>query len=194
MYQYDISGLYNILPTELRTEAISYWLYKKRELISQRFTNDFIIQSLKSVLKYNNVLFDDYMYLQLLGAAKGTKRALSYPCLTVGDLEETKLFTKELLNYLNQSDSKLIMELLKHYMDDDFIFWPSKLNFQNFKTCLNNIHSSIKFAFEKPEIIDENVKKVQVLKFLDVKLILHEDNSVETEIYYKPPNTHGYLQ
>ena len=52
---------------------------------------------------------------------------------------------------------------------------------------------SIKFTFEKPEIIYENEKKVQVLNFLDVKIILHEDNSVETDIYQKPTNNHDYL-
>ena len=49
----------------------------------------------------------------------------------------------------------------------------------------------------KPEIIYENEKKVQVSNFLDVKIILHEDNSVETEptnqLNYKPTNTHSYL-
>ena len=51
------------------------------------------------------------------------------------------------------------MELLKH-MNDDFIFWPFQLIFENFKTCLNDMHRSIKFTFEKPEIIYENEKKV----------------------------------
>ena len=55
------------------------------------------------------------------------------------------------------------MELLKHYMDDGFIFWPLKLNLENFKTCLDSMHSSIKFKFENLEIIYENEKKVQVL-------------------------------
>ena len=55
------------------------------------------------------------------------------------------------------------------------------------------MHSSIKFTFKNPEIIYENEKKVQVLNFLDVKIILHEDNSFETDIYYKPTNTHNYL-
>ena len=32
-------------------------------------------------------------------------------------------------------------------------------------------------------------KKVQVLNFLDVKTILHEDNLVVTKIYYKQTNT-----
>ena len=52
---------------------------------------------------------------------------------------------------------------------------------------------SIKLTFEKLEVIFENEKKVQVLNFLNVKTILHEDNSVETNIYYKATNTHHYL-
>ena len=54
------------------------------------------------------------------------------------------------------------------------------------------MHRSIKFPFEIPEIIYENEKKVQVLNFLDVTIILHEDNLVETDIYRKPTNTHDY--
>ena len=82
-------------------------------------------------------------------------------------------------------------------MDDGFIFCPLKLYFENSKTYLNNMHSSIKFTFEKPEIIYENKKKVQVSNFLDIKIILHEDNTVETEqtnqLNYKPTNTYSYL-
>ena len=55
------------------------------------------------------------------------------------------------------------------------------------------MHPSIKVTFENPEIIYENEKKVQVWDFLDVKIILHEDNSVETDIYYKLTNTHDYV-
>ena len=133
------------------------------------------------------------MYLQLLGTAMGTKCASPYACLTVGYLEETKLFTNKLQKYFNESECKFIMGLLKRYMDNGFILWPLKLNFENFKTCLNNMHPSLKFTFENPEIVYENENKVQVLNFLDVKIILHEDNSVETHIYYKPTNTHNYL-
>ena len=61
MYLCDISSIYILIPTELGIEAISYWLYKKQELIHQRFPKDFIIESLKSVLKSNNFLFDDHM-------------------------------------------------------------------------------------------------------------------------------------
>ena len=55
------------------------------------------------------------------------------------------------------------------------------------------MYPSIKFTFENPEIIYEKEKKVQVLNFLDVNIILHGDNSVETNVYYKPTITHDYL-
>ena len=134
MYSCDISSLYISIPTELGIEAVNYWLHKKRELIPQRFTNDFIMESLKFVLKNNKVLFDDHMYLQLLGTAMSTKCAPSYAYLTVRCLEKTKLFTCEIPKYFNECECKLNMEQLKRYMDDCFIFWPLNLNFENFKT------------------------------------------------------------
>ena len=62
-----------------------------------------MIESLKFVLKNNNILFDDQMYLQQLGTAMGTECAPPYACLTVGYLGETKLFTNELPKYFNES-------------------------------------------------------------------------------------------
>ena len=47
-------------------------------------------------------------------------------------------------------------------MGDSFIFCPLKLNFENFKALLNNMYLSIKFTFEKPEIIYEYEEKVQL--------------------------------
>ena len=54
------------------------------------------------------------------------------PRVLVCYLEETKLFTSELPKYFNESECKLIMELLKRYMDDGFIFWLLKLDSENF--------------------------------------------------------------
>ena len=59
------SSLYTSIPTEIGIEAISFWLHKKHGLIPQKVTNNFIIESLKFVLKNNNVLFDNHMFLQL---------------------------------------------------------------------------------------------------------------------------------
>ena len=193
MYSCDISSLYTSIPIKLGIEAISYWLHEKQELIPQRFTNDFISKSLKILLTNSSVLFDDQMYLRLLGPAMGTKCTLPCACLTVGYLDEAKPLTNELSKYFNENECQLLIELLKRYMDDSFTFWPLKLNFENFKTFLNNMHPSINFRFEKPEIIYESEKKVENLNFLDVKIISHEDNSVETDKHYKPTNTYYYL-
>ena len=83
--------------------------------------------------------------------------------------------------------------ITKRYIDDSFTFWPLELNFENFNTCLNNMHPLIKFTYEKPEVIYENGKKVKVFNSRDIKIILHEDNSVEKDLYYKLTNTHNYL-
>ena len=36
-------------------------------------------------------------------------------------------------------------------------------------------------------------KAVQTFDFLDITIILYEDGKVETDIYYKPTNSHQYL-
>ena len=113
----DISILYSLIPTEFGIEAIRYWLNKKQGLIPQWFTNDFIIDSLKFVLKKKQ-----YFIWWPHVPSMGTKCAPPYACLTVGFFEEAKLFTNELPKYFNGSKCKSIMELLKRYMDDGFIF------------------------------------------------------------------------
>ena len=86
-----------------------------------------------------------------------TKCPSSFACLTAGYLEVARLFINELPKYFNESECKLIMELLKSYMDDGLIFWPLNLNFENVKTFLNIIkYPSIKFTLEKPKIIVKN--------------------------------------
>ena len=61
--------------------------------------------------------------------AMDTKCAPPYAWLTVGYLDKTKLFSKELSKYFNEIKCKLLLELFKPYMDDGFVFWPLKLNF-----------------------------------------------------------------
>ena len=156
-------------------------------------TNDVIIESLKFVLKNNNVLFDDQMYLQQLGTAMGTECAPSYACLTVGYLGETKLFYQRTIKIFQWKWMQVTDRTIKTLYGWWFYPWAIKVKLWNFKTCLNNMQPSIKFTFEKPEIIYENEKKVEVLNFLDAKIILHEDHSVETDIYHKRANTHDYL-
>ena len=79
-------------------------------------------------------------------------------------------------------------------MDNGFIFLPKHLDFDYFSTRLNNLHPAIKYTFEKAKLIQsDHSQPYQVLNFLHIEVILHSDNTVETDIYYKGTNAHDYL-
>ena len=88
-------------------------------------------------------------------------------------------------------------------MDDGFTFWRKHLDFKYFSTCLNNLHPSIKYTFEKAKLIQSNHSEpYKVLNFLDIEVILHSNNTFKTVytilymlkcIYCKNTNVHDYL-
>ena len=133
------------------------------------------------------------MFNPIIGTAMGTNCASLYACLTIGYEEETKLFTQELPKYFSNEECLLIKEFFKRYMDDGFIFWPKHLDFNSFSICLNDLHPAMKHTFEKAKVIVENSESCQVIKVLDVSVILHSDCTIEADIYYKDTNTHDYL-
>ena len=133
------------------------------------------------------------MFNPIIGTAMGTNCASLYACLTIGYQEETKLFTQELPKYFSNEECLLIKELFKRYMDDGFIFWPKHLDFNSFTICLNDLHPAMKHTFEKAKVIVENSESCQVIKVVDVSVILHSDCTIEADIYYKDTNTHDYL-
>ena len=60
--------------------------------------------------------------------------------------------------------------------------------------CLNILHPSIKYTFEKAKITrDENGNTVQILNLLNINVILNDKNEISTDVYYKDTNTHDYL-
>ena len=120
------------------------------------------------------------MYNQCIGTAMGHIFAPPYACLSVGYLEEDKLFTTEFNQRFERHDIDVIEKSFQRYME-------------MFLECLNILHPSIEYTLE-PAIkttIDE--KSVCKLNFLDITIILHEDGKIETDIHYKPTNSHKYL-
>ena len=71
MYSCDIESLYTSRPTEFGLEAIEYWIMRKRDIIPQRFTTEFILELIKFILKNNNFLFDSKMLNQIIGRSNG---------------------------------------------------------------------------------------------------------------------------
>ena len=99
LYSCDIESLYTSIPIDLGIETIGYWITRKHNLILAQFTREFIIDSIKFILKNNNFLFDSRMFNQVFGTATGTKCAPPYACLSIRYQEETKRFTQELPKY-----------------------------------------------------------------------------------------------
>ena len=123
----------------------------------------------------------------------GTDFAPPYACLTMGFLEETQLEPK-LRHHFTPAECKLIIDHFFRYIDDGFSLWLKSINLATFMEIMNSLHPSIKFTFELGQSFTlDNGEVVLVLNFLDIRIILHPDGRIETDIYYKETNTHDYL-
>lgn len=193
LFSCDISSLYTSIPLDLGVTAIRYWLEKRRSLIDPRFTDAFIIDSIIFMLKNNNFLFDNVMWNQLVGTAMGHIFAPPYACLTIGYLEEEKLFKEELPQHYDAITIKSINDLFQRYMDDGTTLLPPIIECKGFLNCLNRLHPAINYTLEEASTETTDGEHVQTLNFLDIMIIIHNDGTVETDIYYKPTNSHKYL-
>ena len=72
-----------------------------------------IIDSIRFILKNNNILFDSKMFNQVFEKAMGNKCAPQHAYLTIGYQKETKIFTQELVGYFLIKECELIKEVFK---------------------------------------------------------------------------------
>ena len=132
------------------------------------------------------------MYLQLIGTAIGTIFAPPYACLTVGFLEETKLYPL-VRNHFPFEIAEFIVKFYLRYMDDGITPLPSSMDLESFSKILNCLDQRLKFTIEKAVEESDNGKLFKVLSFLDVSLKHHRDGTIETDVFYKSTNIHDYL-
>ena len=130
------------------------------------------------------------MWHQTNGTGMGIDFAGPYSCLTIGYLERTKLFHTYIPRMYSAEDAALIKEMFKRYVDDGFILWPTHLDVEKFIAALNQLNKSIRWTVIRG-LIEEGK---QTNTFLDIKVIKHPDNSLETIIFYKTTNNHHYLE
>ena len=189
----SVVSLYTSIPHDLGIDALTYWIEKYPQLIPSRFTKEFILEASLFILSNNYFIFDDECWLQLIGAAMGTNFSSPYACLTVGFLEETKLYQTILPLHFTHEECSIIIQLFSRFVDDGFIIWPVHLDRNTFENVLQILHPSIKFTIEggKKELKDGEM--IEKLNFLDITVILHESGKIETDIFYKTTNSHDYL-
>ncbi|XP_062602273.1 uncharacterized protein LOC134263937, partial [Saccostrea cucullata] len=178
----DVVSLYTNIPTELGLLAVKFWTENYPDVLNNRFQRDFILEALKLVLDNNTFEFADHHYLQIKGTAMGTKVAPTYATLTLGYLEH-KLHDQLCTLWGIESANK-IRSKWKRFLDDCFILWEEDVNkLTEFYDLLNQMNSDIKFTMETDDL---------QMPFLDV-LVTKDNTSLNTDIYYKPTDTHQYL-
>ena len=180
---FDVTSLYTNIPKELGLEALSFWIDRFPESLTEsRFTKEFVIAGLEIVLTFNYFMFDGKWYLQIKGVTMGTKATVILAILTVGYLE-IKLYTI-FPNYFSTEYTKYIIEHWKRFIDDCFITWKKNENLDLFEEILNNLHPSIKFTKDTDD---------DRIPFLDLLVIKTAEGKIETDIFYKKTNAHRYL-
>ncbi|XP_062592820.1 uncharacterized protein LOC134254311, partial [Saccostrea cucullata] len=178
----DVVSLYTNIPTELGLLAVKFWTENYPDVLNNRFQRDFILEALKLVLDNNTFEFADHHYLQIKGTAMGTKVAPTYATLTLGYLEH-KLHDQLCTLWGIESANK-IRSKWKRFLDDCFILWEEDVDkLTEFYDLLNQMNSDIKFTMETDDL---------QMPFLDV-LVTKDNTSLNTDIYYKPTDTHQYL-
>ena len=101
----------------------------------------------------------------------GTKCAPPYACLVLAYKEETILFPIELPKFFSTEEIQIMKKVFRQHMDDEFLLWPAMLNFDNFMVCLNNLHPSINYTYEKAKVTkDEKRKFISTILYLIVKM------------------------
>ena len=188
----DIVALYPSIPTDLGLQALEYWIDRLRPVINNRFTKQFILQLAEFVLKNNFFVFDGKMFHQVIGTAMGSIFAPPYSQLTLGFLEETRLYPL-LLSRFDKETCDLIINYFYRFMDDGTTLIPEEVDEAVILALLNSMHPAIQYTMERAERILVGMTPTQKLVFLSLIIYLNVSGKIWTDVYYKQTNTHDYL-
>jgi hypothetical protein len=163
----DIDSMYPSIP-------IGYGLKAVRQVMIQyqyELDNiDFILELLAWVLNNNYLEFNNKVYKQIKGTAMGSPVSVSYANITIYYLEQKCLILNPLL-YIR-------------FVDDIFCITNGIENAMKIKDTFNSVNV---YIFIKEYTIDRNVN------FLDLNIIINDNNIIETKMYQKPINKFLYI-
>ena len=179
---FDVVSLYTNIPHYLGIQAIKYWLEKEGNIIQNRFSHNFITESLKIILERNVFYFDGKFYRQKKGTAMGTKMAPTYATLVLGYLE-VQLY-ENIQNKHGSEFASYIRQNWKRFLDDCFVIWNSNVPLEVFHCEINSLNEHIKFTMNRSK---------SSMPFLDILVQITEDFTIATDIFSKDTDTHMYL-
>jgi hypothetical protein len=182
LISFDVVSLYTNIPHDLGISAITFWLENKRNIVQDRFSKDFILETVKIILERNVFYFNGKFYRQKRGTAMGTKMAPTYATLVLGYLEH--ILYQQLLNSYGHEFASYVRENWKRFLDDCFIIWSSDIPVEIFHTELNSLNDHIRFTINRSKI---------EMPFLDILICISTNNNIITDIFSKDTDTHMYL-
>ena len=167
----DVTSLYTNIPNQEGIRACTKALVHGRPAHLPSIPS--LMMLLRMVLTMNNFEFNGDHYLQVGGTAMGTRLVTSYANLFMSDFKDIFVF--------NQPHQPLWW---KRFIDDISVLWMhGKSLLDNFITHLNFIHSTIKFTAHISETSVE---------YLDTVVRICIDNTIITDLYIKPTDSHNY--
>eukprot|EP00061_Rhincodon_typus_P018767 g48076.t1 len=166
----DIKSLYTCIPHADGLKALHFFLYCRP---NQPPSTINLIALTELVLTLNNFSFNSSHFVQVKGVAMDTCMGPSYACLFVGYMEQ----------FLFQCYMSTIPLLFLRYIGDYIgAVSCSHEELEQFINFTNTHHPKLKLSW----IISD-----ASLSFLDLSVSIYGDR-VETNIYFKPTDSHSY--
>ncbi len=137
-----------------------------------------VTQLAELVLTRNFFMFENDFFLQVRGAAMGSRMAPNYVGLFMGLFEQDQVFalTNPFLPHIR---------LWRRYVDDIFLLWTgNQQELNEFFQWINTCNRSLKFT------MSSNIKEIN---YLDI-LIKREEKGFQTSVYKNPTDRNALLR
>ena len=172
LFTMDVTSLYTNIPHSDGLVALKHFLPKSKFRVDPVV----ILRLAELVLTLTSFKFGDQHFKQVRGVAMGTKMGPSFACLFMGYLEE-RIF---------QAYAGVVPLLYRRFIDDCFGAAAGPLQvLMDFITFVSSFHPSIKFTHQVSST---------TLPFLDIQVSIHPDSDkLSTSVFYKPTDSHSYL-
>ena len=172
----DVTSLYTNIPQQEGTQIVCK-AYDKYYQNNPPVPTEFLREMLRLILKENSFKFTNKSYLQLSGCAMGTKMAVAFANIFMGEIE-TQILEKSNIKPLEW----------KRFIDDIASFWTTtKDEVLQFIENANQFHPTIKFT---AEISDSKAT------FLDTTIYkgkrFYETDIFDVSTHFKPTEKFQY--
>ena len=137
----DVTGLYTNIPQDEGLECTEEALDERK---NPEIPTGFFIRMLEIVLKNNIFEYDSDLFIQLFGAAMGSRPIPGYANIFMDRKIDRNI---EIIAEKLTKSSESTLKLFKRFLDDlFFVFIGSSVTLHRLLDEMNNIHPSIKFT------------------------------------------------